>query len=62
VFFQAPVNPRKTRKEAPVLLLVPLWVLALAKSGLGLIPRISRSALRKTRRPLPLDRRHSDEL
>ena len=33
---QPPVNPRKTRKEAPVLLLVPLWILALANIYFGI--------------------------
>jgi len=36
VFFKAPVNPRKVRKEAPLLLLMPLWVLALANLWIGL--------------------------
>ena len=36
VFFQPPVNPRKTRKEAPILLLVPLWILALANIYFGI--------------------------
>ncbi|MDP1556030.1 MAG: monovalent cation/H+ antiporter subunit D family protein, partial [Hyphomonas sp.] len=36
VFFQPPVNPRKHRKEAPLLLLVPLWILALANIYLGI--------------------------
>ncbi len=36
VFFQAPVNPRKTRKEAPLLILVPLWILALANIYFGI--------------------------
>ena len=36
IFFQPPLNPRKTRKEAPVLLLVPLWVLALANIYFGI--------------------------
>lgn len=36
VFFKPPVNPRKTRKEAPVLLLVPLWILALANLYFGI--------------------------
>ncbi|MCL4148232.1 UNVERIFIED_CONTAM: hypothetical protein GTU68_039475 [Idotea baltica] len=36
VFFQPPVNPRKTRKEAPLLLLIPLWVLALANIWFGI--------------------------
>ncbi|MEL6955633.1 MAG: monovalent cation/H+ antiporter subunit D family protein [Pseudomonadota bacterium] len=35
VFFKAPVNPRKVRKEAPLLLLVPLWALALANLLIG---------------------------
>ncbi|MEM1150631.1 MAG: monovalent cation/H+ antiporter subunit D family protein [Pseudomonadota bacterium] len=36
VFFKAPENPRKVRKEAPLLLLVPLWFLALANIVIGL--------------------------
>jgi multicomponent Na+:H+ antiporter subunit D len=36
VFFQAPVNPRKHRKEAPLLLLIPLWILALANICFGI--------------------------
>lgn len=36
VFFKAPINPRKVRKEAPLLLLIPLWVLALANLWIGL--------------------------
>ena len=36
VFFQPPVNPRKARKEAPVLMLVPLWILALANIFFGI--------------------------
>ncbi len=36
VFFQPPVNPRKARKEAPILLLVPLWILALANLYFGI--------------------------
>ena len=36
VFFQPPVNPRKARKEAPILLLIPLWVLALANLYFGI--------------------------
>jgi len=36
IFFEAPVNPRKNRKEAPLLLLVPLWVLALANIFFGI--------------------------
>lgn len=34
-FFQPPVNPRKTHKEAPLLILVPLWILALANIYFG---------------------------
>lgn len=34
-FFQPPVNPRKTHKEAPLLILVPLWILALANLYFG---------------------------
>ena len=36
VFFQPPLNPRKTRKEAPLLMLVPLWMLALANIYFGI--------------------------
>ena len=36
VFFQPPVNPRKSRKEAPMLLLIPLWILALANIYFGI--------------------------
>jgi multicomponent Na+:H+ antiporter subunit D len=36
IFFEAPLNPRKSRKEAPLLLLVPLWVLALANIFFGI--------------------------
>jgi multicomponent Na+:H+ antiporter subunit D len=35
-FFQPPVNPRKTHKEAPLLILVPLWILALANLYFGI--------------------------
>lgn len=35
VFFRAPVNPNKKRKEAPLLILIPLWVLALANIWVG---------------------------
>ena len=35
VFFEAPTNPRKVRREAPLLLLVPLWVLALLNLWVG---------------------------
>lgn len=36
VFFEAPANPRKVRREAPVLLLVPLWILALLNLWFGI--------------------------
>ncbi|MEB3269982.1 MAG: proton-conducting transporter membrane subunit, partial [Leptolyngbya sp.] len=36
VFFQPPANPRKSRKEAPILILVPLWILALANIYFGI--------------------------
>lgn len=36
VFFQPPANPRKKRQEAPLLLLIPLWVLALANIWFGI--------------------------
>ncbi len=36
VFFRAPANPRKQRKEAPLLILVPLWLLALANIWIGI--------------------------
>ena len=36
IFFMPPANPRKTRKEAPLLLLVPLWILALANIYFGI--------------------------
>lgn len=36
VFFKAPENPRKIRKEAPMILLVPLWCLALANLWFGI--------------------------
>lgn len=35
VFFKAPANPHKIRREAPLLILVPLWVLALANLYIG---------------------------
>lgn len=35
VFFEAPANPRKVRREAPLLLLVPLWILALMNLWIG---------------------------
>ena len=34
-FFRAPINPNKRRKEAPMLILVPLWILALANIWIG---------------------------
>jgi len=36
VFFRAPDNPRKVRREAPISLLVPLWILALATLWFGI--------------------------
>lgn len=36
VFTEAPANPRKVRREAPLLLLVPLWILVLANLWIGL--------------------------
>lgn len=38
VFFRPPVNPRKVRKEAPVLLLLPLWLMAAATIWIGIDP------------------------
>lgn len=35
-FFQPLANPRKTHREAPLLILVPLWVLALANIYFGI--------------------------
>ncbi|MEM6534838.1 MAG: monovalent cation/H+ antiporter subunit D family protein [Pseudomonadota bacterium] len=35
VFFRAPLNPNKPRREAPALVLVPLWILALANLWVG---------------------------
>lgn len=35
VFFEAPPNPRKVRREAPVLLLVPLWIMAVLTLFIG---------------------------
>lgn len=35
VFFLPPANPRKVRQEAPLLLLVPLWVLTIATLWIG---------------------------
>ncbi|MEZ5998914.1 MAG: monovalent cation/H+ antiporter subunit D family protein [Hyphomonas sp.] len=36
VFFKPPLNPRKARKEAPIVMLVPLWILALANIYFGI--------------------------
>ena len=36
VFFEPPLNPRKHRKEAPLLMLIPLWILALANIYYGI--------------------------
>lgn len=36
VFFKPPDNPRKVRREAPLLVLAPLWALALANLAIGL--------------------------
>ena len=35
VFFRAPNNPHKEHKEAPLLILVPLWILAIANIWVG---------------------------
>lgn len=35
VFFMPPVDPRKLPKESPIILLIPLWVLALANLYFG---------------------------
>ncbi|MEM8616869.1 MAG: proton-conducting transporter membrane subunit, partial [Pseudomonadota bacterium] len=35
VFFRAPLNPNKKRREAPILILIPLWILALANLWVG---------------------------
>ncbi|WP_169711739.1 monovalent cation/H+ antiporter subunit D family protein [Henriciella litoralis] len=35
VFFRAPANPQKAHKEAPLLLLIPLWVLVIANIWIG---------------------------
>jgi multicomponent Na+:H+ antiporter subunit D len=40
VFFQPPANPRKTRKEAPIVMLVPLWVMALANIYFGITTKL----------------------
>ena len=36
VFFEPPLNPLKNNKEAPLLLLIPLWILALANIFYGI--------------------------
>lgn len=36
IFFRAPANPRKVRKEAPMTILGPLWVFAIANLWIGL--------------------------
>ena len=36
VFFQPPANPGKVHKEAPIVMLVPLWILALASIYFGI--------------------------
>lgn len=36
VFFRAPANPNKRHKEAPLLILIPLWILALANLWIGI--------------------------
>ena len=36
VFFKVPANPQKERKEAPLLILIPLWILALANIWIGI--------------------------
>ncbi|MFN4024032.1 MAG: monovalent cation/H+ antiporter subunit D family protein [Hyphomonas sp.] len=36
VFFQPPADPGKSHKEAPLLLLIPLWILALANIYFGI--------------------------
>ena len=35
VFFRAPANPHKEHGEAPLLILVPLWILAIANIWVG---------------------------
>ncbi len=34
-FFRAPINPNKKHKEAPLVILIPLWILALANIWVG---------------------------
>jgi multicomponent Na+:H+ antiporter subunit D len=36
IFFEAPANPGRHRKEAPLIVLVPLWILALANIYFGI--------------------------
>ncbi len=36
IFFEAPANPGRPRKEAPLIVLVPLWILALANIYFGI--------------------------
>ena len=36
IFFEAPANPRKVRREAPMLLLLPLWVLTFLNLYIGI--------------------------
>ena len=36
VFFRAPSNPNKRRQEAPFVILIPLWILALANLWVGI--------------------------
>ncbi|MEO0465432.1 MAG: monovalent cation/H+ antiporter subunit D family protein [Pseudomonadota bacterium] len=36
VFFRAPSNPRKVRNEAPLTILVPLWIFAIANIWIGI--------------------------
>lgn len=36
VFFRAPFNPNKRHDEAPILILIPLWTLALASLWIGI--------------------------
>ncbi|MEO0883113.1 MAG: monovalent cation/H+ antiporter subunit D family protein [Pseudomonadota bacterium] len=36
VFFQPPANPRKVRQEAPLILLIPLWIMTLATLWFGI--------------------------
>jgi len=36
VFFRAPLNPNKKHSEAPMLILIPLWIMALASLWIGI--------------------------